>query len=160
MAYTVHTTEGFILSSTPVGEANRIYHIFTRNFGVIIATAQGVRLGKSKLRPHLLDYSFSSVSFVKGKDFWRITGASLISSSKDKIYIQILAIIKRLLQGEGEHEVLFDYLKEELYKEYLDETSLMVKILLELGYIDKKEITDNKKDLIRLINKGLRESQL
>jgi recombinational DNA repair protein (RecF pathway) len=160
MAYTVHTTEGFILSSVPVGEANRIYHIFTREFGVIIATAQGVRLGKSKLRPHLLDYSFSSISLVKGKEFWRITSASSILKSKDKTYIQILSILKRLLQGEGEHETLFDYLKEELFKENLDETNLMIKILLDLGYIDKKEITEDKKALIGLINKGLKESQL
>lgn len=160
MAYTVHTTEGFILSSAPIGEANRIYHIFTREFGVIIATAQGVRLNKSKLRPHLLDYGFSSVSLVKGKEFWRITSASGILRSNNKIYIQILAIIKRLLQGEGEHEALFDYLKEELFKENLDETNLMIQILAELGYIDKKEITDNKKELIALINKGLKESQL
>lgn len=160
MAYTVHTTEGFILSSTPIGEANRIYHIFTREFGVVVATAQGVRLSKSKLRPHLLDYSFSSVSFVKGKEFWRITSAALISSNKDKIYIQILIILKRLLQGEGEHEVLFDYLKKELFKDNLDETNLMINILLDLGYIDKKEITDDKKALIGLINKGLKESQL
>lgn len=160
MAYTVHTTEGFILFSAPVGEANRIYHIFTREFGVIIATAQGVRLNKSKLRPHLLDYSFSSVSFVKGKEFWRITSASSISKSKDKTYIQILSILKRLLQGEGEHEALFDYLKEELSKENLDETKLMIRILLDLGYIDKKEITDDKKAQISLINKGLKESQL
>jgi len=160
MAYTVHTTEGFILSSAPVGEANRIYHIFTREFGVIIATAQGVRLNTSKLRPHLLDYSFSSVSLVKGKEFWRITSAAGISKSKDKTYIQILSILKRLLQGEGEHEVLFDYLKEELFKENLDETKLMIKILTDLGYIDQKEIIDDKKALIGLINKGLKESQL
>ena len=160
MAYTVHTTEGFILSSTPIGEANRLYHVFTREFGVIIATAQGVRLSKSKLRPHLLDFSFSSVSFVKGKEFWRITSASGIKKSTDKTYVQILTIIRRLLQGEGEHQSLFDYLKEELFKENLDETNLMIRILLELGYIDKKEITDNKKELIGLINKGLKESQL
>lgn len=160
MAYTIHTTEGFILSSTPIGEANRIYRIFTREFGVIVATAQGVRLNTSKLRPHLMDYVFSSISLVKGKEFWRITSASEISRSKDRVYIQILTIIKRLLQGEGEHVALFDYLKQELFKENLDETNLMVRILLELGYIDGKEITDNKKDLINLINKGLKESQL
>lgn len=160
MAYTVHTTEGFILSSIPTGEANRIYHIFTREFGVIVATAQGVRLGKSKLRPHLMDYSFSSISLVKGKEFWRITSASEISRSKDKTYIQILSVIRRLLQGEGAHDILFDYLKEELFKENLDETNLMIKILLELGYINEKEITSNKKELIGLINKGLKESQL
>jgi recombinational DNA repair protein (RecF pathway) len=160
MAYTVHTTEGFILSSAPVGEANRIYHIFTREFGVIIATAQGVRLNTSKLRPHLMDYSFSSVSLVKGKEFWRITSAAGVSRSNNKIYIQILSVIKRLLQGEGEHETLFDYLKEELFKDDLDETTIMIKILTDLGYIDKKGITNNKKDLIALINKGLKESQL
>lgn len=161
MAYTVHTTEGFILSSTPIGEANRIYHIFTREFGVIIATAQGVRLSKSKLRPHLLEYSFSSVSLVKGKEFWRITSAAQILKSKDKTYIQILSVIKRLLQGEGGHEVLFDYLKQELFKENLDETSLMIKILTDLGYVSVHETKDaDKSKLISLINKGLKESQL
>jgi recombinational DNA repair protein (RecF pathway) len=160
MAYTVHTTEGFILSSTPVGEANRLYHIFTREFGVIIATAQGVRLMQSKLRPHLVDSSLSSISLVKGKEFWRITSAAGIYRSNNKIYIQILSVIKRLLQGEGEHETLFDYLKQELFKDNLDETTIMIKILTDLGYIDKKGITNNKKDLIALINKGLKESQL
>lgn len=161
MAYTVHTTEGFILSSVPTGEANRIYHIFTREFGVIVASAQGVRLNVSKLRPHLVEYGFSSVSFVKGKEFWRITSASGIAKSGDKIYIRILSVLKRLLQGEGAHESLFDYLREELFKENLDETNLMVRILLELGYVSADEIKDaDKLKLINLINKGLKESQL
>lgn len=161
MAYTVHTTEGFILSSAPVGEANRIFHIFTREFGVIIATAQGVRLSKSKLRPHLLDYSFSSVSLVKGKEFWRITSAAGVSRSNNKIYIQILTIIKRLLQGEGEHETLFDYLKKELFKDNLDETTIMINILTDLGYVSPKELEGaDRKKLISLINQGLKESQL
>ncbi|MBP9701530.1 MAG: recombination protein O N-terminal domain-containing protein [Candidatus Pacebacteria bacterium] len=161
MAYTVHTTEGFILSSAPIGEANRIYHIFTREFGMIIATAQGVRLNKSKLRPHLLDYSFSSVSLVRGKEFWRITSASSTNKNTNKIYIQILTIIKRLLQGEGEHEVLFDYLKQELFKENLDETDIMIKILTDLGYVSVNETKGaDKTKLVSLINKGLKESQL
>lgn len=161
MSYTVHTTNAFVLSSISHGEANKMYHLFTRDFGLVIATAQGIRLSKSKLRPHLLDYALSAVSLVKGRDFWRITSANSIYKSKDKKYVQILSVIKRLLQGEGEHALLFDYLRENLLKENIDETEVMIKILYELGYVNEKEIKDaDQKKLISLINKGLKESQL
>lgn len=160
MSYTVYTTLGFILSSSPHGEANRLYHIFTRDFGVVIATAQGVRLAKSKLRGHLTEFSLASVSLVKGKEFWRLTSAQALQSNRHPLYVQILSILKRLLQGEGEHVALFDFLKEKLFGE-IDETEIMIKILIELGYIDEKELegADSKKRIM-LINQGLKASQL
>ncbi len=160
MSYTVYTTEGFILSTSPHGEANRLYCIFTREFGVIYATAQGVRLAKSKLRGHLTEFSRASVSLVKGKEFWRLTSAQVIETNRDPLYVQILSILKRLLQGEGEHTTLFDFLKEKLCSD-IDETEVMLEILIQLGYVDKEEIQDaDSKKRILLINQGLKASQL
>ena len=75
MSYTIITTPGFIIGSRPRGEAGKLLSIFTRDLGLVLASAQGIRLEKSKLRYAARDYSFGEYSFVKGKEFWRLTDA-------------------------------------------------------------------------------------
>jgi DNA repair protein RecO (recombination protein O) len=57
----IYHTEGFILSSRNVGEANKILTIYTREIGFVKALAQGVRLVKSKLRFALHDFSYTNI---------------------------------------------------------------------------------------------------
>jgi recombinational DNA repair protein (RecF pathway) len=85
--YTIHTTPGFIIGSRPSGEAGKLLSIFTQDLGLIRATAQGIRFEKSKLRPFIQDYSVGIFSFVRGKEFWRLTSAQeqKIQDSKFKI---------------------------------------------------------------------------
>src|SRR5690349_10081885 len=73
--YSIITTEGFIIDSRPSGEAGKLLYIFTKDHGLVMATAQGIRLEKSKLRYFIQDYSFGVYSFVKGKEYWRLTNA-------------------------------------------------------------------------------------
>lgn len=75
MSYTVVTTDGFIIGSEPRGEAGKLLSIFTRELGLVLAIAQGIRLEKSKLRYSTREYSFGQFSFVKGREFWRLTDA-------------------------------------------------------------------------------------
>src|SRR6476646_175067 len=72
----IYHTEGIILSSRNYGEAGKYYSIFTRDLGMIYATASGVRKLSSKLRFVLQDFVYVKVDLVQGKDFWRITSAS------------------------------------------------------------------------------------
>jgi len=72
----IHTTAGFIIFSRPYGEADKLISIFTRDFGLVTATARGIRLEKSKLRYHAQDYSLGVFSLVRGKEFWRLTSAA------------------------------------------------------------------------------------
>ena len=72
----MYHTEGIILGSRNYDEAGKYYSIFTRDLGMIQASAQGVRKMSSKLRFILQDYSYVKVDLVKGKDFWRVTSAS------------------------------------------------------------------------------------
>jgi recombinational DNA repair protein (RecF pathway) len=67
MSYHVYTTEGIILKRTPFGEANILLHIFTKDLGLIIASARSARLSVSKLRTALQEGSFVIISCVKGK---------------------------------------------------------------------------------------------
>ena len=167
----IYHTEGIVLNSKNFGEAGRYYSIFTRDLGMIYASAQGVRKISSKLRFVLQDYSYIKIDLVKGKDFWRITNASktniLEDIKKDKkkfqIFINISRLLKRLLTGEDVNRALFiDFLngliileeyniKEELHN---IEIIIVLRILNNLGYIGENEKLKNliksqfEKDLI------------
>jgi len=117
MSHHIYTTPGFVIGSRPQGEANKYLYIFTRDLGMVGASAQGVRLEKSKLRYHVQDFSYSIFSLVRGKEVWRMTSAadsagllSAITSNERyfEIYVKILSLLKRLLHGEEKHEALFD----------------------------------------------------
>jgi DNA repair protein RecO len=182
----IYTTSAFVINSSPYGEAGKFIMLFTRDFGMIGAVAQGIRLSKSKLKYHIQDYSFSKVSIVKGKEVWRLTGAGEIDniSKPNILHIKILKLLKRLLHGEEKNENLFEII-ESLYKSDINnldislvEYLIVLRVLFVLGYIKKTQdidryldnnhinqdiINDLSKDkqiIIKLINNGLHESQL
>jgi DNA repair protein RecO len=151
MSHTIYTTEGFILKSLNFGEANKYFFIFTKDFGLIKAAAQGVRLLKSKLRYSLADLSFGQVSIVRGREIWRITSAEkkLILTENNKILLlsRLFSLLLRLLHGEEKNSSLFDYLKEGFF--FLEQNKvseenlanfeciLALRILASLGYVGK-----------------------
>lgn len=182
----IYTTQSFVINSSPYGEAGKFILLFTKDFGLIGATAQGIRLIQSKLRYHVQDYSFSNVSIVRGKEVWRLTGAHELNNfiKPNILHVRILKLLKRLLHGEEKNEKLFEII-ESLYKtEILDhdfdcvEYLTVLRILNTLGYIrnneilnkylnspfiEKKLIDDvnkSKKIILETINSALRESQL
>lgn len=136
--YAIHTTPGFIIDSRPYSEAGKILSIFTRDFGLVQATAQGIRLEKSKLRYHTQEYSFGEFSLVRGKEFWRITSAQELEnvheesddvdqpestqiasarktlrecSPTPELIARLALLLRRLLHGEEPHLQLFDIVK-------------------------------------------------
>lgn len=148
----IHHTEGLILGSTSFGETGKYYSIFTRDLGMIYASAQGVRKMSSKLRFVLQDFSYVKVDFVRGKDFWRITSASktniLENVSKRKetleVFFNISRLLKRLLAGEDPNPRLFQdmlngLLTLEKYETGEDlrnlEAVIVLRLLYDLGYI-------------------------
>ena len=72
----IYHTEGIILGSRNIGEAGKYYYIFTRDLGMIYASASGVRKMSSKLRYVLQDFAYLKIDLVQGKDFWRVTNPS------------------------------------------------------------------------------------
>lgn len=149
--HNIYTTEGFILKSFNFGEANKYFFIFTKDFGLLKATAQGIRHLKSKLRYNLEDFSLGQISLVRGREIWRITSAEKRFDLKEPkrllILSQIFSLLLRLLHGEEKNEVLFVSLKEglnflkkkELTEEALAsfECIMALRILSALGYIGK-----------------------
>ena len=112
----IYHTEGIILGSRSYGEAGKYYYIFTRDLGMIHASAQGVRKMSSKLRYILQDYSYVKVDLVKGKDFWRVTSASKtnllenLCTKKEAylVFVNVAKLLKKLLAGEESNVNLFN----------------------------------------------------
>jgi len=156
----IYHTEGLILGSRGYGEAGKYYSIFTRDLGMIYASAQGVRKMSSKLRFVLQDFSYVKIDLVRGKDFWRLTSASktnqLENISKNpetfEVFANIARLLKRLLAGEYPNEALFADLLNGLFvlekietKQELQnvEVIIVLRILNNLGYIGVSEKLNN-----------------
>ena len=148
----IHHTTAFVIGHTDIREADRFITLFTRELGVVRATAQGIRKLSSKLRFSLQDFSYARVDFVRGRDLWRITSAKKIESPaldlQENILMfgRILEMIRRLHQGEEAAPEIFETLEkllEILNREQLinsEELSgleymAVLKILAELGYV-------------------------
>jgi DNA repair protein RecO len=149
----IYQTSGFILKSVATGEANKQFFILTKDLGVVRATAQGVRLLKSKLRYKLTNFLPIKVSLVRGKEIWRIVGVerdeevpfSFLSDNNSKIFVaKIFSLILRLSQGEEKNEALYNMVKEafiytdkERQLKKLDSLELVLglRILKHLGYL-------------------------
>ncbi|MEK7641929.1 MAG: recombination protein O N-terminal domain-containing protein [Patescibacteria group bacterium] len=110
--YAIHTTPGFIIESRPKGEAGKLLYIFTRDLGLVMASAQGIRLEKSKLRYHSQEFSLGEFSFVRGKEFWRMTNAQASKNVISGIVPRVALLLRRLLHGEEAHPELFDHVEE------------------------------------------------
>lgn len=140
------------MGSKNFGEAGRYYHIFTKDLGMIYASAQGVRKMASKLRFILQDFNYVKIDLVRGKDFWRVTSASKTNLLENlpkrpetlEIFANISRLLKRLLAGEEANEALFMDLisglsvleKVETESELRDiEAITVLRILGNLGYI-------------------------
>jgi DNA repair protein RecO len=120
MAHHIYHTEVFVLEGRASGEANKYFMLFTREFGMIEASAQGIRKVESKLRTSLTDFSYGTIALVLGKNGWKLTNAigesNLYDRFKDNKQILIMvshifALLKRLLHGEEKNEALYDLVK-------------------------------------------------
>ena len=165
MSYHIYTTKGIVLSERSIGEADRIYSILTRDLGKLQARAIGVRKDVSKLRGNIEPFSLSSISFVKGKEHWRLTSAESIQVIYPSPCVaRPLSLIEKLVQGEESNPALFDAVEQcvqsgESHDEMF-EIRLVSQILFHLGYLKESDLTLGKKDLIKVINEGIEASHL
>jgi DNA repair protein RecO len=184
MLHHVYTTRGFVVGGMPIGESNKYLYIFTKELGLVGATAQSVRDLKSKLRYALQDLSLSTVSLVRGKNVWRVVNAvpeknfqTIFRGEEQKILLSahVLSLIKKLVVGEEKNPELFDILNsafEFLEKENLTslelrnaECILMLRIIHNLGYLGNSKnlnafISDQtwNRGIIALMDPYYRES--
>ena len=194
MSYHIYTTLGIILKRTAFGEANIFLHILTEDLGLVIAGARSARLSSSKLRSALHEYTYISVSCVKGKNGWKITNVVEKENFffnypgfSHKVLSQVASVLLKMIPGESPHKEVFqivksgfEFLKILQEKDILNfETLIVLRILHQLGYVESgqeinfflknkeewsgsilEKVSQDRGNLIFIINKALRESQL
>lgn len=148
--HAIHHTEAIVLKSTTHGEANKRVWLFTREFGLVVASVQGVRKQESKLASQITDYALIHADVVRGREVWRLVSAtkeidSAYSQTRNpltRVFVRTLAAVSRFIVDEDSNEPLFEHLIAVLAMtqqggydaKKLDAVSLW-KVFVHLGYI-------------------------
>jgi recombinational DNA repair protein (RecF pathway) len=155
-------TDAFVLKSIESGEANKRVWLFTREFGLIVATVQGVRKAGAKLRSHITDYCYIHADIIKGRDVWRLVSAQIQENpfvgDYDKLrarsYIRALSLVQRFCIEEGVEPELFAHLYAVMNTLTIPSTNapffdtvVLWKILVLLGYL---ELTEDLQELFTI----------
>ncbi len=113
-----YTTHALVLARTPLGEANGFITILTDELGLLRARAQGIRKPGAKLASALATYAESIMTLVRGREGWRITGATLEMPWFTRIgtraartrAARITGLVLRLVAGESAESAVFPIL--------------------------------------------------
>lgn len=150
--YQKYQTDALVLRGYERGESDRVYALFTREFGLVWAKASAVRRENSRQRYALQNGSRSLVSLVRGNRGWRLAGASaetVISAHKTsgvRAFTRIGNLLERLSAGEEQNPYLFDTLSEahaSLMREADElhgviELVTVARMLFALGYLSQE----------------------
>ncbi len=158
MSYQTYTTDAIVCGNRVSNTADRVYRLFTRDYGMVWATARSVREEKSRQRFALQDFTFVRVSLVKGKTGWRIGSVEAVGNAYfsattrevRQVVAQALNLVRRLIQGEEAVPEIFADL-EQLWRQCLQGAHIPLvaaeyftyRSLATLGYIDAHETVAN-----------------
>lgn len=113
--YQKYHTEALVLGSRERGEADRVFALYTKDFGLVQARASAVRAEYSRMRYALQHYSRAHVALVRGKRGWRVGGATAIRGASGEsivTFARIARLVMRLVLGEGQNQYVFSSLSE------------------------------------------------
>lgn len=153
MSHHIYHTRGLILGSIPIGESNKFYKIFTEELGLVWASAQAVRMEKSKLRYSLQNFSWVTLDLVKGREVWRITSAReetahpalKADTERFQIFVRICALVSRMVHGERQEKELFEdllslanFFEQNTVQSISPSVEVLAsaRVLARLGYLD------------------------
>ena len=118
--FTHYRTQGFILKKVDSGETDRIFTIYTKDFGKLELLAKAERKIKSKLRAGLGLFYLSEIEFIQGKAHKTLTDAILISDFKNlrkglkrlSVAYKISEVIDNLVKGQEPDEKIWQLLTD------------------------------------------------
>jgi recombinational DNA repair protein (RecF pathway) len=137
MSYKTYITEALICGSSASNTSDKSFLLFTREAGMLYATAKSVREERSKQRYALQEFSYVRSTLVHGKSGWRLTGAEPLTNAYTiqtrrearALIRNTVRLLRRLVQGEIPHERIFDDVKKVLTYCHTDDEALLEEIL-------------------------------
>ncbi|MCB9811624.1 DNA repair protein RecO [Candidatus Nomurabacteria bacterium] len=152
MAYATYTTEALVCGSRDNNTSDRAFLLFTKEAGMLWASARSVREERSKQRFALQDFSLIRVSLVRGKSGWRIGSAECLDNfytlAPDRetrgAVTRVLRLVRQFVHGEEPQPRLFAEVQEVLPRiaggavaASLAADVATLRMLYVLGYVQK-----------------------
>lgn len=153
MAYATYTTNALVCGTFDRNTADRSYLLFTREAGMLYASARSAREERSRQRYGLQDFTLVRVSLVKGKSGWKVGSIQALNNFYHEAIdqaargsvVSVFRLLRRFFKGEEPAPELFDYTVQavtQLASAQSDRSFLQmliqVHILAELGYVDNQ----------------------
>lgn len=157
MSYQLYHTEGIVLAKKARGEADALFTLYTQDFGMVHIFAKGMMREKSKLRGALDLFSRVRVSFVAGKELYRLTDAEVIIPPRrlreELFRFQaagcLASVISKIVFGEEKDPHVWQLIRTAFFlvnaAEFCEEHApllfytFQVKMLHKLGYLSEDE---------------------
>lgn len=135
-----YRTKGFVFKKDDRSEADRIFAIFTKDFGKIEVRARAIRKITSKLRGGIDTFCLSEVEFIQGKNYKTLTDSIAVEKfngiiqNLEKLIIlnKIAELLNSFIKGQEKDEKLWNLISDIFQK------------------LDKHELTDNGQQLLYL----------
>lgn len=144
---------GIIIGRYAVGEGSAKVLMYTDALGLIWALSQSSRTERSQLRAHVQEGTRGTFSLLKGRDVWRITGATETANAHfdfrelphvQKAAARVSAFVRQFVRGEGTDPYFFQTLWgffESLPHRNADmlrdaECVAVLRMLAALGYVE------------------------
>lgn len=115
-----HRSQGFVIKEENRGEADKVFTIFTKNFGKVKVSGKAIRKIKSKLRAGIQAFYLSEIEFIQGKKQKTLVDAISLDKfpgikknfNKLRIISKITEVFDKLVKGEEPDKKLWELLLE------------------------------------------------
>lgn len=124
MSYKTYTTEAIVCGGRANNTSDKAFLLFTREAGMLWATARSVREERSRQRFALQDFSLIRVSLVRGKGGWKIGSVECernyfgetdgTAREARGAITSIIRLLRQFVHGEISHPQLFEDTKTAL----------------------------------------------
>lgn len=159
MSYSTYITDALVCGVKNSNTSDRSFLLFTKDAGMLFASARSVREERSKQRYALQEFAQVRVSLIKGKSGWRIGSVEALQNfyqrATDKevrgSIVSVFRDLRRFIHGEEVSTSLHDLVTESLEfvlqpmsteRRKMIEKVIKVRLLHELGYVSKKSLPE------------------
>ena len=120
-----YQTNAIVLKRENIFEADRLYHLYTEDFGKIRTIAGGARKINAKLTGHLEPFNLVWVELMakRNGDLFITTALSFkellnqnASPAQTAIFVKMADFILKMLKGPQKDEILWNYILESFIK--------------------------------------------
>jgi DNA repair protein RecO (recombination protein O) len=125
-----YRTKAFILKEEERQEADKVFTVFSENYGKLKISGKAIRKIKSKLRAGVQLFCLSEVAFIQGKALKTLTDSLIIKKPLNiyndlerlEIASEVSKVIDRLVKGEESDKEIWELVSE--FFERLDQETL------------------------------------